>query len=435
MTAVTVENLAKRYTLGIHRAGYNTLRDKLAGMFQRDHTPKGRQTEHWALKDVSFSINEGEVVGLIGRNGAGKSTLLKILSRITCPTSGRAVMKGRLASLLEVGTGFHPELTGRENIFLNGAILGMSRSEVKANFDQIVAFSQVEKFLDTQVKFYSSGMYVRLAFAVAAHLTPEILIVDEVLAVGDQEFQKKCLGRMRDVASSGRTVVFVSHSMPAVESLCTRAILLAGGQVEVDGSPRQVISKYLASAVTASEWDVCDVTDREGNGRARFTKVEILHSELATPLSTVEFGRPFRVRMHFVALERIENPVFGVAILTDRDERVFLTDNVESQSPIRQIEGNGYVDCVVEQQWLLPGTYQVEIWIADVRWSRFVDHLRPVGQIEVSVNPEAPYVSDLSLSGRGLVFCPTSWHSQTHPEQCLSSETPESTAPISAVLH
>ena len=311
-----------------------------------------------------------------------------------------------------MGTGFHPELTGRENIFLNGAILGMSRAEVRANFDQIVAFSQVEKFLDTQVKFYSSGMYVRLAFAVAAHLTPEILIVDEVLAVGDQEFQKRCLGRMRDVSQSGRTVVFVSHSMPSVEALCSRTILLAGGTIEADGKPRQVISRYLQSASSGTKWDVRTVADRAGNGRARFTKIELLDATCDLPLPTVEFSRPFRIRMHYLTRERIENPVIGIAITTDRDERVFLTDNVEGQFTIQMIDGEGFVDCLLEQQWLLPGKYKLEVWMADVRWSRFVDHLCPVGQIEVTANQSANAVSDLSVNGRGLVFCPTRWQSQ-----------------------
>ncbi len=409
MNAITVENLAKRYSLGIHRAGYNTFRDKISSLFAKNREVTPQSSEHWALKDVSFEIKEGEVVGLIGRNGAGKSTLLKILSRITCPTQGKITMKGRLASLLEVGTGFHPELTGRENIYLNGAILGMTRAEVKANFDQIVAFSQVEKFLDTQVKFYSSGMYVRLAFAVAAHLTPEILLVDEVLAVGDQEFQRRCLGKMREVAQSGRTVIFVSHSMPAVESLCTRAIYLAGGDIVADGTPRQVISTYLTPAESGSCWDVRDVTDREGNGRARFTKVELLHATDESSLTAIEFSKPFRLRMHYEALERIESPVFGIAITTDRDERIFITDNVEAQFQVDYIEGQGSIDCVLQQQWLLPGTYQVEAWIADIRWSRFVDHLRPIAQVEVTIDSNAPFVSDLTLSGRGNVFCPASW--------------------------
>lgn len=410
MTVIRVEHLGKCYRLGAHNVTYNTLRDRLAGIFQRkSQAHSGIATEHWAVNDVSFTVEQGEVVGLIGRNGAGKSTLLKILSRITTPTRGQAVLLGRLASLLEVGTGFHPELTGRENIFLNGAILGMSRAEVRSHFDEIVAFSQIEKFLDTQVKYYSSGMYVRLAFAVAAHLNPEILIVDEVLAVGDHEFQKRCLGRMRDVAKSGRTILFVSHSMPAVESLCSRAILLSGGRVEADGRPRDVISAYLVPAKSDSCWEVRDVTDREGNGRARFLRVELLNATSALPICHLPFGESVRVRCHYVAHERIEKPVFGVAVLTDRDERVFLTDNVEAGYPIEFIEGEGFVDCVIENLTVLPGTFQLEVWIADIRWSRFVDHLRPVGQFEISAESNASYVSDLSLSGRGIVFVKSSF--------------------------
>lgn len=258
-TVIRVENLGKRYELGDRDpTGYRTglrhaLQDAITAPFRKTLTKNQEQgtknhaqksAEFWALKDVSFEVQEGEVVGIIGRNGAGKSTLLKILSRITEPTIGRIGLKGRVASLLEVGTGFHPELTGRENIYLNGAILGMSRAEVKRKFDEIVDFSGVERFLDTPVKRYSSGMYVRLAFAVAAHLEPEILIVDEVLAVGDAEFQKKCLGKMKDVASAGRTVLFVSHNMAAVTSLCTQAILMDRGQVSFAGGADAGIAAY-----------------------------------------------------------------------------------------------------------------------------------------------------------------------------------------------
>jgi lipopolysaccharide transport system ATP-binding protein len=261
---IQVENLGKQFVIGRRRqASYTALRDVIAqqlrsglqGLWRRKG---GRQTESaqeifWALQEVSFDIYEGDRVGIIGRNGAGKSTLLKILSRITEPSRGRISITGRVASLLEVGTGFHPELTGRENIFLNGAILGMSRAEIAQKFDEIVAFAEVEKFLDTPVKRYSSGMYVRLAFAVAAHLEPEILIVDEVLAVGDAQFQKKCLGKMEDVSKEGRTVLFVSHQMAAVEALCNRAILINAGQVHLDGPPTQVINAYLDQAYTLSE--------------------------------------------------------------------------------------------------------------------------------------------------------------------------------------
>ncbi|MGI9089224.1 MAG: ABC transporter ATP-binding protein [Chthoniobacterales bacterium] len=247
---IRAENVGKKYRLGRagQSVGYRTLRDTLSegarNLFGRNGD-RGSAEEFWALRDLSFEITQGEVVGIIGRNGAGKSTLLKILSRITEPTSGKVRITGRVASLLEVGTGFHPELTGRENIFLNGAILGMARVEIKAKFDEIVAFAEVEKFLDTPVKRYSSGMYVRLAFAVAAHLEPEILIVDEVLAVGDSEFQRKCLGKMKDVSRAGRTVLLVSHTMPAISALCTKAILMQSGRIAASGYPDDVIRTYL----------------------------------------------------------------------------------------------------------------------------------------------------------------------------------------------
>ncbi|HEY9620472.1 MAG TPA: ABC transporter ATP-binding protein [Crinalium sp.] len=252
--AVQVEHLSKKYVLG--EQNHRTLRGALtAGMSSLKRRVKGGKQqqsssheEFWALQDVSFDIKRGDRVGIVGRNGAGKSTLLKILSRITEPTEGRIRIRGRVASLLEVGTGFHPELTGRENIFLNGAVLGMSKAEISRKFDEIVAFAEVDRFLDTPVKRYSSGMYVRLAFAVAAHLEPEILIVDEVLAVGDAQFQSKCLGKMQDVTQSGRTVIFVSHNMAAVRQLCNSAILLQKGQLTFAGTGEQVVSRYLSSA-------------------------------------------------------------------------------------------------------------------------------------------------------------------------------------------
>src|SRR6201998_956876 len=259
---ITVENLSKRYLIehkprGQGHEQYTALRDvvgnqvrnltrKVINFARHRHVPRnGEMEEFWALKNVSFEVKQGEVLGIIGRNGAGKSTLLKILSRITEPTKGRVLLSGRVSSLLEVGTGFHNELTGRENIFLNGAILGMTQREIRKKFDEIVAFAEVEKFLDTPVKHYSSGMYVRLAFAVAAHLEPEILVVDEVLAVGDHEFQKKCLGKMHDVASrEGRTVLFVSHNLAAISELATRAVLLNAGTIELDGDVTRAISTY-----------------------------------------------------------------------------------------------------------------------------------------------------------------------------------------------
>jgi lipopolysaccharide transport system ATP-binding protein len=257
--ALRVEGLGKRYRIGAEQGGaqrYKSLRDSLTGIARRPietfrntvfREPMGDANSFWALKDVDFEVKRGDVVGIIGRNGAGKSTLLKILSRITKPTTGHVTLYGRVGSLLEVGTGFHPELTGRENIYLNGAILGMTRAEVRARFEEIVAFSEVERFLDTPVKHYSSGMYTRLAFAVAAHLEPEVLIVDEVLAVGDAEFQKKCLGKMKDVAAVGRTVLYVSHNMSAIGSLCNRGIVLSHGEVEFSGKSMDATAEYIRS--------------------------------------------------------------------------------------------------------------------------------------------------------------------------------------------
>ncbi|MGA3308102.1 MAG: ABC transporter ATP-binding protein [Xanthobacteraceae bacterium] len=296
-TVITVENLSKRYVIG-HQAAdrerYTALRDvmarnarnlwrKTADMARGRAIVAGDETEEfWALKDVSFEVKRGEVLGIIGRNGAGKSTLLKILSRITAPTEGRVHLRGRVASLLEVGTGFHPELTGRENIYLNGVILGMTRTEITRRFDEIVAFAEVEKFLDTPVKRYSSGMYVRLAFAVAAHLEQEILVVDEVLAVGDAEFQKKCLGKMGEVVGAGRTVLFVSHSMGAVRSLCANLILLNDGQIEKRGPTADVIHFYIDFADRAAQSRTIDLSSvrRRGIGAVRIECVEFVNASV-----------------------------------------------------------------------------------------------------------------------------------------------------------
>lgn len=286
-TVIRVENLSKKYIIGHQRReGYTALRDVLAdgakslghqiGKPFRKGTSDAAFEEYWALKDVSFEIKRGDRMGIIGRNGAGKSTLLKILSRITEPTSGRISIKGRVASLLEVGTGFHPELTGRENIYLNGAILGMSKVEIKKKFDEIVAFSEVDKFLDTPVKRYSSGMYVRLAFAVAAQLEPEVLIVDEVLAVGDAQFQKKCLGKMEALAEEGRTVLFVSHNMGAINTLCDKAIFLMRGQVKTIGTASEIVSEYFIEAFDNNVKDINQLRISGLGKDVRFSDIQLL---------------------------------------------------------------------------------------------------------------------------------------------------------------
>lgn len=329
---IKVENLGKRYIIGHHveRDRYVALRDVLmqkVGSFWhktkdlaqgKPFVTGDRQEEFWALKDVSFEVRRGETVGIIGRNGAGKSTLLKILSRITEPSVGRVTILGRVASLLEVGTGFHPELTGRENVYLNGAILGMPRAEVARKFDEIVAFAEVEKFLDTPVKRYSSGMYVRLAFAVAAHLEPEILVVDEVLAVGDATFQKKCLGKMSDVVKNGRTVLFVSHNMTTIENLCPISIMLQNGKISLHSDTASVIDEYLKSAsidmetkpLTSDEIDlVVDILDQDG-----------------AATNCVKCGLPLSINLDIYPKKVLSKMDFTVAVFNSHGQRILTFD-------------------------------------------------------------------------------------------------------------
>jgi lipopolysaccharide transport system ATP-binding protein len=303
---IRVENLSKKYIVNHRQEGYTTFRDAMTNgarsltqaLFNRKNPNpfNSADEEFWALKDVNFDIQQGDRVGIIGRNGAGKSTLLKVLSRITEPTSGSIRIKGRVASLLEVGTGFHPELTGRENVFLNGAILGMSKAEIKRKFDEIVAFAEVERFLDTPVKRYSSGMYVRLAFAVAAHMEPEILIVDEVLAVGDVQFQKKCLGKMGQVASEGRTVFFVSHQMGAISSLCDKVIYLKGGEVEASGKTEDIIKLYFSEVLQNKIEDLNQLRVSGFGKQTKFTDIQLVAQE-----KTLKFGQPIQYELTLVS--------------------------------------------------------------------------------------------------------------------------------------
>jgi lipopolysaccharide transport system ATP-binding protein len=407
--SVSIEGLSKRYTLGAIHHDYSTLRDRLAGMFRRREP--SNDTELWALRDVTFDIPRGEALGLIGHNGAGKSTLLKILSRITEPTEGRAILRGRVASLLEVGTGFHPELTGRENIFLNGAILGMSRAEIVRNFDAIVAFAEVERFLETPVKRYSSGMYVRLAFAIAAHLTPEILLVDEVLAVGDIEFQRRCLGRMNEVARSGRTVVFVSHNLSSIEALCPQTVLMSRGRVEHRGATRDVLARYLSKRGATAIMDLRAFSEREGAGRARITGLEILDATGTQPLDAIGFRKNFRARIFFDAHERVPGASFGFGLLSNSGERIFITESWESGKTFDLEPGEGSIDCMIEAPNVVPGTYRFELWISDVPGVQATDHLRVIGEVEVTVGTDAgeERVTSLASSVRGTIYVDTAW--------------------------
>ena len=404
--AIVVENLSKSYLLG-HRSSadasykYVALRDvvgrelrnigrKAADLMRGRQIVQGDEIEEfWALKEISFEVEQGEVLGIIGRNGAGKSTLLKILSRITEPTRGRALLRGRVASLLEVGTGFHPELTGRENIDLNGAILGMRRAEIRRKFDEIVAFAQVEKFLDTPVKRYSSGMYVRLAFAVAAHLEPDILVVDEVLAVGDAEFQRKCLGKMEEVSRrEGRTILVVSHNMGVVTSLCTKALWIHQGSIRDSGAPEAVIRRYLAQVAPSQDRLIkLDHIPREpwlADDRLRFEYLELLTS------LPPQHGEPVRIRLHF----EVRAPVAGASIylgLNSLGGTRVLTYQMDRQAMHRDLVRSGryWVDLIIDPWILGPDIYDMDV---SCRSSGFhvVDSIRSCTRLEVIAGPRTP---------------------------------------------
>jgi lipopolysaccharide transport system ATP-binding protein len=387
---ITVENLGKRYTLR-HQATRVSLREKLTSVLNAPARwlrpaaavqPATRE-EFWALRELNFSINRGEVVGIIGRNGAGKSTLLKILSRITETTTGRVTLRGRVASLLEVGTGFHPELTGRENIFLNGAILGMTRAEIRRKFDEIVAFAEVERFIDTPVKHYSSGMYVRLAFAVAAHLEPEILIIDEVLAVGDAVFQQKCLGKIGSVARGGRTVLFVSHNMGAVQNLCSRAILLSSGRLVEAGPTRQIIARYLDFADQVYGQRTWTAAEAPSDGqvlRVRAVRVIAGDGSLA---HIVPVEQPFQVEIDYEILASISRLWIGFHIETASGDIVFCAGDQDfsRQPQLPRTPGHYRSHCLVPANLLNEDHYTLALFshIPGIR-----DVIRPIRVLQVN---------------------------------------------------
>ena len=409
--SIRVEKLGKLYRIG-EREPYKTLRDSLARSFRAFlRKPRSGSPEDpyiWALKDVSFDIRRGEVVGIIGPNAAGKSTLLKIVSRITEPTEGYAEVRGRVGSLLEVGTGFHPELTGRENIYLNGAILGMKKLEIDRKLDDIVTFAGIGKFLDTPVKYYSSGMYVRVAFAVAAHLEPEILLVDEVLAVGDAEFQRKCLGKMRAVATQGRTVLFVSHNLQAVESLCQRGLLLTQGTLVYDGSASQACEQYLKGLQPFVGVEIDSHPARRGDGRVRITKLEVVDVDTGTPTARLSSGKSFAVRLHFEAKETMEFPRFGFALLTARGSRVFNTVSTDAGLDTEKITGSGVAELRVNNIALSPGTYLCNLAVTD-RTGNYCDYLREVPCFDVEPSKLLPKTRLYDQSS-GIVYVHVDWH-------------------------
>ena len=373
--AIRVENLSKKYEIAVGKYRHDTLRDQIAdtigSVFHSNGRNHRKTKTFWALKEVSFEVKQGEVLGVIGANGAGKSTLLKILSRITSPTSGTAEIHGRVGSLLEVGTGFHPELTGRENIYLNGAILGMKRTEIQAKFDQIVDFAGIETFIDTPVKRYSTGMFVRLAFAVAAHLEPEILIVDEVLAVGDADFQKKCLGKLDDVAHEGRTILFVSHNMGAITKLCGRVLWLKGGQLKLSGSPSDVVTSYLTSGSTAlATWNNPEL-NMSGDVDFQFTSASVL-SINNEPAVVVDYDKGFRAEIGYELYRAIEGVTVVYQVLNSRAEVLWSTFDTDRNGYNNQTvrESGRYVSsCLVPGFLLRPGRYTLSIGAATAeRW-------------------------------------------------------------------
>src|SRR5262245_38388560 len=428
-TAISVENLSKCYLIGHEIQRNTTLRDviireshnftrKALDFFRGRQIVQGDEVEDfWALRNVSYEVKRGEVLGIIGRNGAGKSTLLKILSRITEPTKGRAILRGRVASLLEVGTGFHPELTGRENIYLNGAILGMSRAEIARKFDEIVAFAEVEKFLDTPVKRYSSGMCVRLAFAVGAHLEPEILVVDEVLAVGDAEFQRKCLGKMRSVAArENRTVLFVSHNLQAVQSLCGRAILLDTGRIVAQGAVRPVVAEYLAQARLSDGERVWSLDSAPGNADVKLTAVRVLSSE-GQPSGTLSSEHDVCVELDFVARRVDASMCVGCDLANSEGLTVFRTYQTDVQRERRPLvkKGHNRWRCTIPKGLLNGGEYFLgpRISIHNVSW---IVHEDAVLQFRMHLgHGVSPFWNSLSEANRpGLVAPILDWKSAAH---------------------
>lgn len=415
--AVSVQNLSKLYRIGGEHQGYRTLRDSLGDSFtgplnkiksllsNKVYGASGLEEIFWALRDVSLDVKRGEILGIIGRNGAGKSTILKILSRITEPTEGYVDVFGRVGALLEVGTGFHPELTGRENIYLNGSILGMSRREIDFKFDEIVDFAGVEKFIDTPVKHYSSGMGLRLGFAVAAHLEPEILIIDEVLAVGDAEFQKKCLNKMGDVAQTGKTVIFVSHNMGAIEGLCERVVWLDKGQIIADEKPEVVVGEYLTA--TASGYFFSQDT-----GRLQLKRV-MLKDCNGKETTTFAPGDDIQVSVSFFAAERIPKPHFWIGIYSRHGGVCGANMLLDGRSP-DYIEGEGTITCHFRAVPLLSQSYTIKMGCRDAGQRQYLISPQEIAFFNVSgkLSDYGLYADQADMMARGSIplVHPYEWH-------------------------
>jgi lipopolysaccharide transport system ATP-binding protein len=405
---IEVRNLSKRYELGETRAAYSSLREMLMGGGRK--VPAGRTHEFWALRNVSFDVNQGDILGILGANGAGKSTLLKIIARITDPTAGEVRVRGRMASLLEVGSGFHPELTGRENVYLNGSILGMSRAEIDARLDEIVAFSGVEKFIDTPVKRYSSGMYVRLAFSIAAHLEPDILIADEVLAVGDAAFQKKCLGKMAEARSRARSVLFVSHNMAALESLCNRGVVLRQGEVIFSGPTREAIDFYQANAAETARTvrqpviDLSAAPGRLSSYRPLLRRLE-LYSEDKPLTAGMRVGAPLRAVFRFLLENRTASFDITMGIHTGGGQLVCSASSTYDKNRVHaERSGEQQLICDIPSLPLLPGEYRLRVGL--MVGGREVDYVEDAAEIEVI---HSDYYGTGALPSRGIFVMENRW--------------------------
>jgi lipopolysaccharide transport system ATP-binding protein len=403
---IEIESVSKKFLISANSAGYQTLRESLTSLeFLR------KKREFWALRDISFSMDQGETMGIIGNNGAGKTTLLKILSRITKPTSGRGRINGRVASLLEVGTGFHPELTGKENIYLNGVILGLKKKEIDTHFEEIVEFAGVREFLNTPIKHYSTGMWARLAFSVAAHLEPEILLVDEVLSVGDAEFQKKSLSKMNDLSKSGRTVVFVSHNMAAVRQLCSQCILISHGRITDTGSVNDVIGAYMSLHNTDSsgEADLTNLVFRRGTGRVRFSRIELRDSNDQIK-SNFLIKEDLHIHLYFSAAEKLRNVRMLIEVYNSSGEIICSMYDSDSGFRLTNVEGTKHISLVMRDIRLYPGKYQISISIISEILNNRYEGYDEIDKV-ISFDIENQLISDRILSYQeGKVLLLPEWY-------------------------
>jgi len=407
-TVIKVENLSKKYNLGVKEHSFS-IQETFLNFFRKRKPKK----EFWALKDINFEVKEGEVLGIIGANGSGKSTLLRILSQITPPTTGKISMHGRVASLLEVGTGFHPEFTGRENIYLNGAILGMTHKEIKSKFDEIVTFSGIDKFLDTPVKRYSSGMYVRLAFAVAAHLEPDILIVDEVLAVGDANFQKKCLGKMQDIAKGGRTILFVSHNMAIINKLCPKCVLLDKGQMVAYGNTNKVIARYLSKQYRRSE-GIIELKDPKLRRNSlkksvfKFTQFSILNSK-GKPSTRLTLHEPFSLIIKGLLIKSIDDLKVAFSIDSPMGFPLFNSFNIDSGLTTKYDRGEISFLVKFDSNILLPGIYSIGLGASGTGVADWIPETLTINMEQVSSNGQ-----NINPDHGGVIVYPCKWfHKKT----------------------